>query len=263
MEETDTSHPDILLVEDDDAFAAELGEYLQNHGLTSSRIATLGHVADAIGKTAPRIVVLDQFVGGGDALTLLPMLRKSYSGGLVVLTANRDETDRVVGLELGADDFIVKTQPPREILARLRAVLRRSLPAAAAEQAETPTASADRRGDGWRIDHAIRALLTPCGVRVALTSMEFELLAYLSARAGETVPRLELYGAVLRRHPPVRQDRAIDNLVSRVRVALAPFIGNHNPIKSMRGIGYIFVGLEPDQRPAARPSAPSTDNNLV
>jgi DNA-binding response OmpR family regulator len=257
VEQTDTCHPDILLVEDDDLFASEIGEYLQNHGLTSSRIVSLANISAEIARIGPRIVVLDQFVGGSDALTLLPLLRKSYSGGLIVLTANRDETDRVVGLELGADDFIVKTQPPREILARLRAVLRRSLPAAPAEPARAVSGG---RGTGWLIDHAVRALFAPDGTRIDLTSTEFELLAYLSARAGEAVPRLELYDAVLRRPPPGRQDRAIDNLVSRVRLALAPAMGSHNPIKSMRGIGYIFVGLEPDQRVARVPGDPSSGN---
>lgn len=242
---TDAFRPDVLLVEDDDSFAQEFGEYLQNHGLTSTRIASLDNLGDQIRHLAPRVVLLDQFVGGSDALMLLSQLRTVYGGGLIVLTANRDETDRVVGLELGADDFIVKTQPPREILARLRAVIRRSMPAAATEEVvDLPVEDTGGRG-GWLIDLARRALFAPDGTQVRLTSTEFELLAYLSERTGQTATRAELYAAILRRPAYGSDDRAIDNLVSRLRAALAPFLPRHNPIKSMRGIGYIFIGLEP------------------
>ncbi len=245
--QTDAVHPDVLLVEDDDSFAQEIGEYLQNHGLTSTRIASLQDLSEQIRLVAPRVVLLDQFVGGRDVLTMLSQLRALYAGGLVVLTANPDETDRVVGLELGADDFIVKTQPPREILARLRAVIRRSTPAGGPEEAPDPPAETHLGPSGWIIDLGRRTLITPGGAPVHLTSTEFELLAYLAARVGQTATRAELYAAILRRPPYGSDDRAIDNLVSRVRAALAPFLLQHNPIKSMRGIGYIFVGLEPGQ----------------
>jgi DNA-binding response OmpR family regulator len=244
---TDAFRPDVLLVEDDDSFAQEIGEYLQNHGLTSTRISGLDNLGEDIRRLGPRVVLLDQFIGGSDALILLPQLRTVYAGGLVVLTANRDETDRIVALELGADDFIVKTQPPREILARVRAVMRRSA------QIIVPTDRADVLADepgsrrSWLIDLSRRALFAPDGTQVHLTSTEFELLAYLSARTGQTAPRAELYAAILRRPAYGSDDRAIDNLVSRVRAALAPFLPHHNPIKSMRGVGYIFVGLEPGQ----------------
>lgn len=242
---TDAFHSDVLLVEDDDNFAREIAEYLQNHGLTSTRVASLDNLAERIRALAPRAVLLDQFVGGSDALMLLPQLRAAYAGGLVVLTGNRDETDRVVGLELGADDFIIKTQPPREVLARLRAVIRRSTPAPAVEASADSPAQPLAGYGGWAMDVERRTLFAPDGTQVHLTSTEFELLAYLSARIGQTATRAELYGAILRRPPYGSEDRAIDNLVSRVRAALTPFLLRHNPIKSMRGIGYIFVGLEP------------------
>ncbi len=238
--------PDLLLIEDDDSFARELGEYLSNHGLSSLRIPSLESLADHIRVLNPRVVLLDQFVGGSDALTLLSDLRGVYNGGLVVLTANHDETDRVVGLELGADDFIVKTQPPREILARLRAVLRRSASLPAADIADAPAEDVVD-ASGWLIDRGRRAVFTPDGTQVHMTSTEFELLAYLSRRTGLTTTRPDLYAAILRRAPYGSDDRAIDNLISRLRATLAPFLQSHNPVKSMRGVGYIFVGLTPGQ----------------
>ncbi|MBN8874540.1 MAG: response regulator transcription factor [Rhodospirillales bacterium] len=240
--------PDVLLVEDEDSYADELGEYLQNHGMTSTRMSRLDHLCEEVQQIAPRVVLLDQFVHGTDALVLLPQLRAAFAGGIVLLTGNRDQTDRVVGLELGADDFIVKTQPPREILARLRAVIRRSTPTLAAEGAATGASGED--GARWRIDLERRALYTPAGEQVHLTSTEFELLGYLSPRIGRPVSRADLYTAILRRPPTGPDDRAIDNLVSRLRAALAPFMGRHNPIRSMRGVGYVFVGLDVAPDPA-------------
>jgi DNA-binding response OmpR family regulator len=245
---TDSLRPDVMLVEDDDGFAQEMSEYLQNHGLTSTRIAQLDNLAEQIRRASPRVVLLDQFISGNDALMMLPQLRNGYAGGLVVLTANRDETDRIVALELGADDFIVKNQPPREILARVRAVMRRSAQSnPSPEYQDVPVDETTPARASWLIDLSRRALFAPDGTQVHLTSTEFELLAYLSARTGQTAPRAELYAAILRRPAYGSDDRAIDNLVSRVRAALAPFLPRHNPIKSMRGVGYIFVGLEPGQ----------------
>ena len=236
--------PDVLLVEDEDGYADELGEYLQNHGLTSTRISRLDRLCDTVQQIAPRVVALDQFVHGVDALVLLPQLRAVFAGGIVLLTGNSDQTDRGVGLELGADDFIVKTQPPREILARLRAVIRRSAAMPAPDIAAPAQPAESEDGPRWRIDLERRALFAPDGTPVHLTSTEFELLAFLSPRIGRPASRAELYDAILRRAPTGPEDRAIDNLVSRVRAALAPFLHAHNPIRSMRGIGYVFVGLD-------------------
>jgi DNA-binding response OmpR family regulator len=192
---------------------------------------------------APQLVVLDQFVGDQDSLTILAQLRKGYLGGVVVLTGNDEQVDRVIGLELGADDFVSKAQPAREILARLRAVLRRAMPPAELPVAPAVPARDAKPAAAWTFDTRRRELLAPGGTAVSLTAMEFELLAYLHAREGTVVSRDELSEAILRRKfSPL--DRSLDNLVARIRAALKPFEGDRNAIKSVRGAGYVFVGFD-------------------
>lgn len=232
----------VLLVEDDDAFAEEIADYLGSHGLRVVRTPTLDGIMGQMRDLAPHLILLDQFVGDQDSLTILAQLRKNYPGGVVVLTGNEEQIDRVIGLELGADDFVSKSQPPREILARLRAVLRRvtasnDLASHAGPPQQTPASS------GWTFDTRRRELLAPGGIAMSLTSMEFELLAYLHAREGTVVSRDELSEAILRRRfSPL--DRSLDNLVARIRSALKPFEGERNAIKSVRGAGYVFVGFD-------------------
>jgi len=238
--------PSVLLIEDDDVFAEEIVEYLGTHGLRVSRCATLDALMETLSNLGPQLVVLDQFVGDQDSLTVLAELRRSYRGGVVILTGNDEHVDRVIGLELGADDFVSKSQPPREILARLRAVLRRAAAATddtvQAESAPAPPAETAKPAPAWTFDTRRRELLAPTGARVTLTAMEFELLAYLHGREGDVVSRDELSEAILRRRfSPL--DRSLDNLVARIRAALKPFEGDRNIIKSVRGAGYVFVGF--------------------
>ncbi len=239
--------PRLLLVDDNESFSLEFSEYLELHGFRVTRLPSLDDIGGRLAALDPCLLVLDQFVAEIDSLTILRDVRARFDGGIVMLTGNQEQQDRVVGLELGADDFINKTQPPREILARLRAVARRVAPrsdAAAAEPAPAAGAPAPVPATtaAWELNTQRRELLGPDGAPIRLTSMEFDLLAYLAARAGETVSRDDLSVAILRRtFSPF--DRSLDNLVARIRVALRPMLGDRMPIKSIRGVGYVFVGF--------------------
>jgi DNA-binding response OmpR family regulator len=237
----------VILVDDDEAFAAEFAEYLEAHGFRVTRLTTLHDLDEQIAAVQPALLVLDQFLGKLDSLTMLPRIRARFNGGILVLTGNQAPMDRVIGLELGADDFIPKTQPPREILARLHAVLRRvyAQPGVTWGQIAEPQAAAPAApsATAWKLDTHRRELLAPDGSIVELTAAEFDLLAYLQAREGAVVSRDDLSMAVLRRKF-LSNDRAVDNLVARIRVKLRPFLGERTLIKSVRAAGYVFVGFD-------------------
>src|ERR1700722_407482 len=116
----------ILLVEDDRAFATEFCAFLDTFGYFAEVATSLDQLKAVLESDEFELIILDQFLNGQDSLRYLAELRQKHLGGLIILTNNQDEADRILGLELGADDFIPKTQKPREILARVRAVLRRS-----------------------------------------------------------------------------------------------------------------------------------------
>ena len=227
---------ELLLVDDDDNFAAELGEYLTAHGFEVGRLASFAGLEDRLRREQPALLLLDQFLGRFDSLPLLPKLRAAFAGGIIVLTGNQADTDRILGLELGADDFVTKSQQPREILARLHAVLRR----VNRQLVQLPEAVAAPQP--WKLDSHRRELFAPNGHRVDLTSTEYELLAYFRVHEGQPLSRDELSAAVLNRaYTPI--DRSVDNLVARIRLKLKPFVGDQMVIKSVRAAGYVFVGF--------------------
>jgi len=238
----------VLLVDDDDSFATEFSDYLGLHGLSTTRMESLEGIAERLKVIRPNLLILDQFLAGVDTLTMVGRMREQFSSGIVVLTGNEELQDRVVGLELGADDFISKTQSPREILARLRAVLRRVdlvRSTAVGEFTGVPTPAPPDQSP-WKLDTLRREVRSPDGVPVPLTSTEFNLLAYLKAREGEPVSRDDLSMAILRRGF-VPFDRSLDNLVGRIRQAFKPFPKTGIAIKSVRGVGYVLVGFDAPQ----------------
>ncbi len=229
----------VVLVEDDAAFAEEMVEFLEAHGLATTWIGELADVLAAVDRIEPDIVVLDQFVAGRDSLLLLPELRRRYAGGLLVLTGNQDVTDRILALETGADDFVAKSLGARELLARVRAVLRRARPAAARPAGDGESGP----GAQWRVDTLRQEVRAPDGTPLRLTGAEFQALLYLAARAGQVVAREDISLAVLNR-PFSALDRSVDNLVSRLRKVLEPHFGDEAVIRSVRGRGYVFFALE-------------------
>jgi two-component system OmpR family response regulator len=230
----------ILIVEDEPEFSTELAGMLRRHGFDVGVVNDLTQMAESVSKFEPTILILDQFVHEIDMLPRLAQIRMGFKGGLMVLTGNSDVTDRVLALEHGADDFVLKTTHPREVLARLRALARRS-----ATTGSEPCFSEGPHGpgpDGWTVDHARREVRTPNGDVPALTGLEFDAFRMLHQMPGKIVSRESLAKEILQRHV-CASGRSIENLISRVRAKFAPHVGSRPLIRSVRGKGYVFLGF--------------------
>jgi DNA-binding response OmpR family regulator len=231
-----------LLVDDDHELARLLSDYLGPHAVTMEHVDDGARAIERL-EAMPEpfdIVLLDVMLPGMDGFEVCRRIRARHDVPVIMLTARGEDTDRVVGLELGADDYVPKPFNPRELLARMRAVVRRARPAS------TPS-DAVEVGD-LRVDvPAHKATLG--GRELQLTSFEFRVLAVLARRAGETVTREELAGAVLpkggRYDPSV--DRSLDVHVSHLRQKLGDDAREPRRIRTVRGVGYVLV------RPAGHP----------
>lgn len=231
--------PHILVVDDHRDIRELLGRYLTRHGfrVSSAEDAT---VARRILKSAAiDLVVLDVMMPGEGGLQLTRSLREAGDMPIVLLTAMGEDTDRIVGLEMGADDYIPKPFNPRELVARIRAVLRR---AQALPRPREPAASAGRlHFDRWQLDLARRELLDESGVTVPLSTGEFRLLAALLERPGLVLTRDQLLDLTRGRAAGLF-DRSIDNQISRLRRRIERDPARPELIKTVRGDGYSFVG---------------------
>lgn len=225
----------VVLLENDPDYAAELVEFLQTHGLTVHWLRQIDDLLAQIDEIRPGIIVMDQFLDQCDALTFIPALRATFDGGLLVLTGNINPVDRVVALEGGADDYVRKSDGPRELLARMRAVGRRTNPRRGALR--TDCVQDDTR---WTLNYDREFILTPTGGPVKLTRAEFIVLATLIESAPQPVDRQTLSVAALRRDWLV-EDRSIDVVVHGLRKRLAPYKDCSGLIQTARGIGYMIT----------------------
>lgn len=223
----------IVLVEDDVRLAEMLSEYLGEAGF---RVTVAGNGAAALEQLARAefaAVVLDLTLPDMDGLDVCRQLRTKSDTPVLMLTARGDATDRIVGLEIGADDYLPKPFNPRELVARIRAVLRRTRGDSGSPAAPDTVTVGD-----VELDPATRTVRLE-GRPVDLTSVEFNLLEVLLREAGRVVPRERLVNAVLsRKFSPF--DRSIDMHVSKVRKKLGD-TENDEHIKTVRGVGYIFA----------------------
>jgi DNA-binding response OmpR family regulator len=251
----DADSPVVLVADDECLLTSEIADYLARYGM---RALVANTFAEALGILTSRkvdAVVLDQRFGPVDTLPLLPQLRAVTDAPILVHTGNRDETDRVLGLELGADDFLLKPVSGRELVARLRARFRRPAPralppmlapaplaAAPLAPAATP-ASPAATPTGWRIATAERRVYRPDGAALKLTSAEYDTFAALAATPGEVHSRDALTRLVFRREWRPG-DRAIDNAVLHLRQKLAEDLGE-GCIVTVRQLGYLFPGFPP------------------
>ena len=227
----------VFFVEDDADFRAELADYLRIHGFNVEIFSDFASFEAALTGRPDALVLLDLSVDGQDGIDNLRDVVRPRALPCVVLSANVDEAHRVLALELGADDYILKTTNPREVLARLRAVARRT---------------AQRHDDRWLFRPEQRTLLRPNGTAVMLTTAEFDLLNVLVENRGQPMSREALLERVFkRRFSPL--DRAIDNLVVRLRAKLGDSAQAPTMIRTVRPIGYVFTGFEqPAQDAPAR-----------
>jgi len=228
--------PHLLVVDDDREIRDLLARFLEKHGFRVTAARDGRELRRLWPGSRFALAVLDLMLPGEDGLSLLRFIREEGRTPVVMLTAMGEETDRIVGLELGADDYVAKPFNPRELLARIRAVLRRV--EAAAGQAEPRAATF--RFAGWTLETARRRLVSPAGVEVPLTGGEYELLAVLAERAGRVLTR-EMLMDLLHGRAAGPFDRAIDVAVSRVRRKLDDDGKNPTLIKTVRGGGYVLA----------------------
>jgi DNA-binding response OmpR family regulator len=224
--------PLILLADDERELTDEMAAYLARYGLRTVVANTFQAALALLETHRPDAVILDQRLGPVDTLPHLPELRARTDAPILIVTGNREETDRVLGLELGADDFLVKPVSGRELVARLRARIRRPAARLAAPAV---------RHDRWRLQVPERRLVRPDGSVVDLTTAEFDLLATLAGTPGEVQTRDALTATVFRRawRPG---DRAVDNAVLHLRQKLEPELGERC-IVTVRQVGYVFIGF--------------------
>jgi len=222
----------ILLADDDTELCGLLSEYFETEGFRV-RMAHDGKAAlDEARKPGLDLVVLDVMMPEMNGMDVLKELRKESRLPVIMLTARGDDMDRILGLELGADDYVPKPCNPRELLARIRAVMRR-----AQGMADHGVLTVD----DLELRQGSRMLLKE-GRQVELTSTEFSILQTLLQHQGEVVSKRDLYVSALGREP-VPHDRSVDMHVSNLRRKLGPDHDGNNRIETIRGIGYQFRTL--------------------
>ncbi len=239
----------IAVVDDETAITELLAHYLATHGFRTTQLHSGRDLMALMPSDPPELVLLDLGLPGEDGFAIARQLREHWRCGLVIITGRGDSVDKVVGLEVGADDYVTKPFDLRELVARIKAVLRRmeppTLAAAAPVPAASPAAPLAPSGPalgflGWRLDLAARRLDDPAGAEVRLTTGEFELLATLAQHGGRVLSRDFLLEQT-RGREAAPFDRTIDVQVGRLRKKLEADPENPQIIKSVRGAGYIFI----------------------
>ena len=226
----------ILMIDDDARLAAMVREYLGPAGLSIAIAGTATEGLARLGREAFDVLVLDVMLPDGDGFDVLRRLRASSEIPVLMLTARGDPTDRIVGLELGADDYLPKPFEPRELLARLRAILRRQ---------RTPGARNLMRFGRLEIDRDTRAVRID-GEERTLTSYQFDLLVALAGHPGRVLSREALLD-LAKGEALEAFDRSIDVHVSRIRAAIEDDPKHPRRIITVRGAGYVFAKVQDEE----------------
>jgi two-component system, OmpR family, response regulator len=227
----------VLIVEDDPDISAPLAEFLAGKGYATHVAGSVEAADDMLGVVDVDVVLLDVMLPGKDGLDLCRRLRAKGGPRIIMLTALDDPTDKVVGLELGADDYVSKPFDLRELLARIRAVLRR--PGGADDGPRQPAAELVMKFSGFTFYPYRRFVRSPAGLRIPLTGAETDLLRVLCQHARQVLSREELIGLTRGQNFPIAE-RSIDLLVSRLRRKLAGDDPFEETIRTVRADGYAF-----------------------
>ena len=229
----------VLIVEDDRDIREMVAEYLGGHGYQVHQAESGSDMREAIERTLPDVVLLDVRLPGEDGLTLARYLRERYDLGIIMVTAASDVVDRVVGLEIGADDYVTKPFDPRELLARVKSVTRRlqSRPPARITQSVAQERVAVGR---CLLDVASHRLLDGQGQEVPITSMEFDLLKIFTDHPNKVLTRDQIL--MLTHHRDWEPfDRSIDIRIARLRRKVEANPSEPRTLRTVRGAGYMFV----------------------
>ncbi|MBC7576497.1 MAG: response regulator [Tardiphaga sp.] len=229
--------PNILVVEDDRETRTLIAKYLRTNSCNVTTAADGREMEKALADQRIDLMILDVMLPGEDGLSLCRRVRAESQLPIIMLTARGEDVDRILGLEMGADDYLPKPFNPRELLARINAVLRRQ--ANALNASATPSATALSFA-GWQIDFRLRELRNPAGARVAMTSAEFDLLRAFCERSGRVLSRESLLDLTQGRNAG-SFERSIDVLVSRIRRKIEADPQDATLIKTVRSGGYMFT----------------------
>jgi two-component system OmpR family response regulator len=240
--------PNILLVEDDRETRVLVAKYLRSNACNVTTANDGREMVRAMTDHRVDLLILDVMLPGEDGLSLCRKVRAKSQVPIIMLTARGEDVDRILGLEMGADDYLSKPFNPRELLARINAVLRRQ---AVAQTAGPINGTTTLTFLGWRIDFRLRELRNPVGARVAMTSAEFDLLRVFCERPGRVLSRDGLLDLTQGRNAG-SFERSIDVLVSRIRRKIEPDPQDATMIKTVRSGGYMFT-------PAVNPVTVATD----
>lgn len=230
--------PHILIIEDDARLATLTREYLEGNGFQISIEGDGARAVERIDRENPDLIILDVMLPGEDGLSICRKVKMEKDIPILMLTARTDDMDQVVGLEMGADDYVAKPVRPRVLLARVRALLRRSEVQPVSAESSEPQSSRLEFGD-LVIDSAMREAWLK-NESIDLTSAEFDLLWLLASSAGRVLTREEIFTA-LRGIEYDGQDRSIDVRVSRIRPKVGDDPMHPRRIKTVRSKGYLFV----------------------
>jgi two-component system OmpR family response regulator len=232
--QTSVETPHILIVEDDKDICTLIARYLNNNEMRTS-IAGHGQEMDLkLSHDPVDLIVLDLNLPKEDGLSICLRLRNTMNVPIIILTAKSEEIDRIIGLEMGADDYMSKPFNPRELLARIRAVLRRRTNSLDTKSKKQYSFS------GWQIDRGLRQLLNPDGAKVTLTGAEFDLLMAFCEHPGRVLSRDQLL-EITQGRTVGSFERSIDILVSRLRQKIESNPRDPEFIKTVRSGGYLFT----------------------
>jgi two-component system OmpR family response regulator len=228
----------VLAVDDDPSVRQMICDYLADNEIRVTGLAAARQIAEVMSRETIDLVILDLRLPGEDGMEVARKLREEFAAlPIIMLTGQKDEADRVMGLELGADDYLTKPFSPRELLARIRALLRRSR----AQQTVADGLQRVRayRFEGWELNVRLRRLTSPGGENVPITNAQFNLLAAFLAAPRRVLSRDQLLG-LSRLHNDEVYDRSIDTQVVRLRRKLTPQGAESEIIRTERGAGYVF-----------------------
>jgi two-component system phosphate regulon response regulator OmpR len=233
----------ILVVEDDASVREMLAEYLGTHGYEVAHVDRGTAMREAVEKSLPDVVLLDLNLPGEDGLSLARFLRERFDVGIIMVTGSSDVADRVAGLEIGADDYVLKPFDLRELRARVKSVLRRMqarAPGASAGSESSPSSRSRVRVGVCSLDLTSHQLFGADGAEVPLTNMEFDLLKAFVERPNQVLNRDQLL-TLTRNREWEPFDRSIDIRIARVRRKIEANPEHPEAIRTVRGSGYMFV----------------------
>ena len=225
----------VLLVDDEAALREPLADYLVRQGFAVTQAGTAAEARSRLVEAVFDIVLLDIMMPGEDGLSLCRHLVEARQIPVIFITAKGEATDRIVGLEIGADDYVVKPFDPRELVARVRSVLRRAV-----RQAAEPADAVVYEFEGWQLDPLKRRLTDPEGALVAISSAEFRLLMAFLDHPRQVLDRDRLLDMVQGREAHLF-DRAVDNQISRLRRKVEADSRNPQLIQTVWGGGYMLA----------------------